>query len=129
MQSVPKANCGPHSRRLETIYTSAVGTLVALRKKPPSNPALLWRRGEGVEPSGNNISRQAGFEDRWGHRAPSSSIPYSLRGCGDLHNPRAGLNPKEANGNGNRERCKERVRSVGAHRNFPLKHLLRRLLI
>ena len=43
------------------------------RKKPPSNPALLWRRGEGVEPSGNNISRQAGFEDRWGHRAPSSS--------------------------------------------------------
>src|ERR1700688_1961922 len=32
-----------------------------------------WRRGEGVEPSGNNISRQAGFEDRWGHRAPSSS--------------------------------------------------------
>ena len=36
---------------------------------------MLWRRGEGVEPSGNNISRQAGFEDRWGHRAPSSSSP------------------------------------------------------
>jgi hypothetical protein len=47
---------------------------------------MLWRRGEGVEPSGNNISRQAGFEDRWGHRAPSSSRPYLLRGYGDLHN-------------------------------------------
>ena len=33
----------------------------------------LWRRGEGVEPSGKRIARQAGFEDRWGHRAPSSS--------------------------------------------------------
>ena len=35
--------------------------------------ARWWRRGEGVEPSGDSISRQAGFEDRWGHRAPSSS--------------------------------------------------------
>src|SRR5271169_2660493 len=38
-----------------------------------------WRRGEGVEPSGNNISRQAGFEDRWGHRAPSSSKLGNVR--------------------------------------------------
>ena len=45
------------------------------------------RRGEGVEPSGDNISRQAGFEDRWGHRAPSSSSPYLLGGYGDPHNP------------------------------------------
>jgi hypothetical protein len=37
----------------------------------------LWRRGEGVEPSGKRIARQAGFEDRWGHRAPSSSIRVS----------------------------------------------------
>ncbi len=47
--------------------------------------AEYWRRGEGVEPSGNNISRQAGFEDRWGHRAPSSSeslIFSSLRRAG-----------------------------------------------
>ena len=50
-----------------------------------------WRRGEGVEPSGNNISRQAGFEDRWGHRAPSSSGLYLLRGYDGLHNLRIGL--------------------------------------
>ena len=31
------------------------------------------RRWEGVEPSGERDARQAGFEDRWGHRAPSSS--------------------------------------------------------
>jgi hypothetical protein len=37
-----------------------------------------WRRGEGVEPSGDSISRQAGFEDRWGHRAPSSSRLVSM---------------------------------------------------
>ena len=34
---------------------------------------ILGRRWEGVEPSGDNICRQAGFEDRWDHRAPSSS--------------------------------------------------------
>ena len=34
---------------------------------------ILRRRGEGVEPSGERNARQAGFEDRWGHRAPSSS--------------------------------------------------------
>jgi hypothetical protein len=38
------------------------------------NPAKsIWRRGEGVEPSGNRNTRKSGFEDRWGHRAPSSS--------------------------------------------------------
>lgn len=36
-----------------------------------------WRRGEGVEPSGERNARQAGFEDRWGHRAPSSSVKAS----------------------------------------------------
>jgi hypothetical protein len=46
----------------------------------------IWRRGEGVEPSGNNISRQAGFEDRWGHRAPSSSVPCLLGAYGDPRN-------------------------------------------
>ena len=35
---------------------------------------ILGRRWEGVEPSGERNARQAGFEDRWGHRAPSSSI-------------------------------------------------------
>ena len=33
----------------------------------PKNPTKLQGKvaeGEGVEPSGNNISRQAGFEDR-----------------------------------------------------------------
>ena len=35
--------------------------------------ARCRRRGEGVEPSGNRNGCQAGFEDRWGHRAPSSS--------------------------------------------------------
>ena len=39
-----------------------------------------WRRGEGVEPSGKRNTRQAGFEDRWGHRAPSSSGWCAKRG-------------------------------------------------
>jgi hypothetical protein len=41
----------------------------------------MWRRGEGVEPSGERNARQAGFEDRWGHRAPSSSIATHFSGC------------------------------------------------
>ena len=53
-----------------------VGTQMALGPKPQENQALLERRGEGVEPSGERNARQAGFEDRWGHRAPSSSILY-----------------------------------------------------
>ena len=32
-----------------------------------------WRRGEGVEPSGRREARQAGFEDRPGHRTRSPS--------------------------------------------------------
>ena len=52
----------------------------------PKNQQILRefdRRGEGVEPSGERNARQAGFEDRWGHRAPSSSIdrfysPFAL---------------------------------------------------
>ena len=54
-----------------------------LGRKAQSNQTKRWRRGEGVEPSGDSISRQAGFEDRWGHRAPSSSMvsdsPYSSK--------------------------------------------------
>ena len=48
------------------------------------------RRGEGVEPSGERNTRQAGFEDRWGHRAPSSSKPYFLSTFGDRLNRFAG---------------------------------------
>jgi hypothetical protein len=51
-------------------------------KTDPQN----WRRGEGVEPSGDSISRQAGFEDRWGHRAPSSSSLYLLGTYAARHN-------------------------------------------
>jgi hypothetical protein len=41
---------------------------------------------EGVEPSGKRIARQAGFEDRWGHRAPSSSSVYFLGTYDDWRN-------------------------------------------
>lgn len=42
-------------------------------QKKPYFISSFRRRGEGVEPSGERNARQAGFEDRWGHRAPSSS--------------------------------------------------------
>lgn len=46
---------------------------------------ILYRRGEGVEPSGERNARQAGFEDRWGHRAPSSSKPGKCYGFSNCH--------------------------------------------
>ena len=58
---------------------SATGNWIPIGDRWVYGVARKWRRGEGVEPSGNNISRQAGFEDRWGHRAPSSSAPLFIK--------------------------------------------------
>ena len=64
--------------KLHTEETEAIHPVIfeVIRDAPRGR-----RRGEGVEPSGNRNSCQAGFEDRWGHRAPSSSSASFARTC------------------------------------------------
>src|SRR5579875_3172513 len=73
-----------HKKFCRFFAESSSRSRVSFRLLPASHTGLIpmeprWRRGEGVEPSGERNARQAGFEDRWGHRAPSSSdAPPSL---------------------------------------------------
>jgi hypothetical protein len=71
------------------------------------NRRTIWRRGEGVEPSGNRNSCQAGFEDRWGHRAPSSSVLRYVRDFQNLSKTGRAEEPapREAAEKGPKRKC------------------------
>jgi hypothetical protein len=67
----------------------------AMEGEKPKNSNTYRRRGEGVEPSGERNARQAGFEDRWGHRAPSSSTITSIVLNSVVKSPKAQWRPRE----------------------------------